>query len=283
MTIMDGKSLQLEMIEKLKLSVEELNSKPKLAIIQVGHDLASDKYIEQKKKIGSKIGIEIIHFNYEENVLEEEVLNKIEDLNKDNSVNGIMVQLPLPDSLNEDKIINKINPLKDVDGLTTDNIGKLFDNKDCYIPCTALGVMDLIHKYDIKLEGKHVVLIGRTNLLGKPLIACMLRENATVTVTHSKTVDLKSITKNADVVIVAVGKPHFLTEDMVGDNAIVIDVGTNYVNDKLVGDVDFENVSPKTSFITPVPNGVGRMTVISLMKNVIIAYNQQKELNYKQN
>ena len=281
MTIMDGKSLQLEMIDELKLSVEKLETSPRLAIIQVGHDGASNKYIEQKKKFGEKIGIDVIHINYEEDIDEKTILTKIDELNKDNSINGIMVQLPLPYSLSEDNIINSIDPLKDVDGLTTTNIGKLFDNKDCFFPCTALGVMDLIHKYNINLEGKNVVLVGRSNLVGKPLIACLLRENATVTVTHSKTVDLKNITNKADIVIVAVGKPHFIKEDMVKDGAVVIDVGTNFIDGKLVGDVDFENVSPKASFITPVPNGVGRMTVISLLKNVIVAYNIQKELNYK--
>ena len=279
MVIMDGKSLQLEIINELKLEVERLNAKPRLAIIQVDHDKASDKYIEQKKIVGSKIGIEVFHINYEGNVTEDEINNKIDQLNDDFSVNGIMVQLPLPNHLDSEKIIDRINPLKDVDGLTTLNTGLLFDNKRCLVPCTALGVMDILHKYNINLTGKHVVLVGRSTLIGKPLIACMLKENATVTVTHSKTVDLGSITKTADILVVGVGIPKFITGDMVKEGAIVIDVGTNFVNDKLVGDVDFDSVSPKTSYITPVPNGVGRMTVSSLMKNVLLAYMLQKELN----
>lgn len=279
MILMDGKNLQLETIEELKLSVERLSPKPKLVIIQIGHDEPSNKYINQKKLIASKIGIDIIHINYEEDVKEEEVLSKIDEYNIDKSVTGIMVQLPLPDKFNEEKIINRIDPIKDVDGITTTNIGKLFDNKECFIPCTALGVMELIHKYNIKLEGKNVVIVGRSNLIGKPLIACFLKENATVTVTHSKTVDLGSITSKADILVVGVGKAHFIKEDMVKEGAIIIDVGTDFVDGVLTGDVDFESVAPKASYITPVPNGVGRMTVTSLMKNVIIAYNTQKELN----
>ena len=280
MVIMDGKSLQLEVIDNLKREVEELSSKPRLVIIQVGHDGPSNKYIEQKKIVGSKIGIEIIHINYEEDVTEDVIISKIEELNDNPTVNGIMVQLPLPNHLDSERIIDKIDPLKDVDGLTTLNTGLLFDNKRCLVPCTALGVMDIIDKYNINLEGKHVVLVGRSTLIGKPLIACMLKRNATVTVTHSKTVNLGSITRQADVLVVGVGIPKFIKANMVKDGSIVIDVGTNYVNEKLVGDVDFDEVKDKTSYITPVPNGVGRMTVSSLMKNVIIAYKLQKELNY---
>ncbi len=280
MVIMDGKSLQLEVIDNLKREVEELSSKPRLVIIQVGHDGPSNKYIEQKKIVGSKIGIEIIHINYEEDVTEDVIISKIEELNDNPTVNGIMVQLPLPNHLDSEKIIDRIDPLKDVDGLTTLNTGLLFDNKRCLVPCTALGVMDIIDKYNINLEGKHVVLVGRSTLIGKPLIACMLKRNATVTVTHSKTVNLGSITRQADVLVVGVGIPKFIKANMVKDGSIVIDVGTNYVNEKLVGDVDFDEVKDKTSYITPVPNGVGRMTVSSLMKNVIIAYKLQKELNY---
>lgn len=276
MIIMDGKNLQQETVEELKALVYGLDSKPKLVIIQIGHDEASNRYIEQKKIIASKIGIDVIHINYEEDNKEEEILSKIDELNIDSSVNGIMVQLPLPKKFNEEKIINRIDPIKDVDGITTTNIGKLFDNKDCFVPCTALGVMELIQKYNINLEGKNVVIIGRSNLIGKPLIACFLRENSTVTVTHSKTIDLKNITNRADIIVVGVGIPHFLKEDMVKDGAIIIDVGTDFIDGKLTGDVDFDNVCHKASYITPVPNGVGRMTVTSLMKNVIIAYNNQK-------
>lgn len=276
MIIMDGKNLQQEMVEELKALVYGLDSKPKLVIIQVGHDEASNRYIEQKKIIASKIGIDVIHINYEEDNKEEEILSKIDELNIDSSVNGIMVQLPLPKKFNEEKIINRIDPIKDVDGITTTNIGKLFDNKDCFVPCTALGVMELIQKYNINLEGKNVVIIGRSKLIGKPLIACFLRENSTVTVTHSKTIDLKNITNRADIIVVGVGIPHFLKEDMVKDGAIIIDVGTDFIDGKLTGDVDYDNVCHKASYITPVPNGVGRMTVTSLMKNVIIAYNNQK-------
>lgn len=274
MILIDGKKIQLERIEKMKKGVSKLKSIPKLVIIQVGNDGPSNKYVSQKLKVGTEIGIEVLHLHYQE-VSEKELINKIQELNIDNSVNGIMVQLPLPKELDEDKIINSISALKDVDGLTTENIGKLFDKGNCFIPCTALGVMNLFKEYNIDLAGKHVVLVGRSKLVGKPLISCLLNENATVTVTHSKTSNLKDITKEADILIVAIGKAHYITNDMVKDNSVVIDVGTNLIDGHLTGDVDFENVKDKVSYITPVPNGVGRMTVISLMENVIKAYNEQ--------
>ena len=275
MKIIDGKKIQLEMIEELNKEVSSLAKVPKLVIIQIGDFGPSNKYIAQKKTVGEKVGIEVEHFHFEDSVKEEDILNKIDELNNDDNVNGIMVQLPLPKGFDEDKIINRVSSYKDVDGLTTENIGRLFDGKKAFTPCTALGVMELLKHYNIDLKGKHAVILGRSKLVGKPLIACLLNENATVTVCHSKTENLDKITKKADILIVAIGKKYFVNKDMVKRGTVVIDVGINVEEGKIYGDVNFDDVSKKASHITPVPNGVGRMTVISLMKNVIKAYKVQ--------
>ena len=275
MILMDGKKLQEEMINELSEEVKSLNGKPKLVIIQVGNNEASNKYINQKIRVGSNIGIEVEHIKYEETVTEDEILNKIDSLNNDKEVSGIIVQLPLPKHLDSYTIVNRVAASKDVDGLTSVNLGNLFGKKNCFVPCTALGVVEMLHRYNIDIEGKHAVIVGRSQLVGKPLIACLLNENATVTVTHSKTVDLKEYTSKADILIVAIGQANFIKEDMVKDNAVVVDVGINVIDDKLTGDVDFNSLTDKVYAMTPVPNGVGRMTVISLMKNVIKAYNEQ--------
>lgn len=275
MKIIDGKKVQEKMIIELKKQVDNLKSIPKLVIIQVGDFGPSNKYVAQKKKVGESIGINVEHISFKEDIKEEEILKKIDELNNDKDVNGIMVQLPLPKGFNEDKIVNQVSSQKDVDGLTTENIGKLFDGKNAFIPCTALGVMELFKHYNINLSGKHVVIIGRSKLVGKPLIACLLNENATVTVCHSKTENLQNITKKADILIVAIGKKYFIKKEMIRKGTVVIDVGINVENGKLYGDVDFEDVKTKASYITPVPNGVGRMTVISLMNNIIKSYQEQ--------
>ena len=275
MKLIDGKKIQTEMIEELNEEVKGLKQVPKLVIIQIGDFGPSNKYVSQKKTVGEKVGIEVEHLRFYENNTEEEVLSKIDELNNDKNVHGIMVQLPLPEGFDEDKITNRVASSKDVDGLTTENIGKLFDGKNAFTPCTALGVMELFKRYNIDLKGKHAVILGRSKLVGKPLIACLLNENATVTVCHSKTNDLSKITKKADILIVAIGKKYFVTKDMVKKGTVVIDVGINVEDGKIYGDVDFEDVKPKASYMTPVPNGVGRMTVISLMKNVIKAYKEQ--------
>ena len=277
MEIIDGKKIQEEMIVELQETVKQLKTIPKLVIIQVGNYGPSNKYVAQKIKVGTSIGIDVEHINFEEEIEEEIILKKIDELNNDKNVNGIMVQLPLPKHLDEDKIVNKVSSNKDVDGLTTTNIGNLFDGKNAFIPCTALGVMELFKRYNIDLKGKNAVILGRSKLVGKPLIACLLNENATVTICHSKTENLSDITKNADILIVAIGKKYFVKQDMVKDDAVVIDVGINVEDGKIYGDVDFEDVKEKTSYITPVPNGVGRMTVISLMNNVIKAYKEQSK------
>lgn len=275
MKLIDGKKIQTEMIEELNKEVSGLKSIPKLVIIQIGDFGPSNKYVAQKKTVGEKVGILVEHIRFTEENTEEEVLNKIDELNDDKNVHGVMVQLPLPKGFDEDKITNRVASYKDVDGLTTENIGRLFDGKNAFTPCTALGVMELFKRYNISLKGKHAVILGRSKLVGKPLIACLLNENATVTVCHSKTENLDSITKKADILIVAIGKKHFVTKDMVRRGTVVIDVGINVEDGKIYGDVNFEDVKQKASYMTPVPNGVGRMTVISLMKNVIKAYHEQ--------
>ena len=275
MKLIDGKKIQTEMIEELNKEVSGLKSIPKLVIIQIGDFGPSNKYVAQKKTVGEKVGILVEHIRFSEENTEEEVLNKIDELNNDKNVHGIMVQLPLPEGFDEDKITNRVASYKDVDGLTTENIGRLFDGKNAFTPCTALGVMELFERYNIPLKGKHAVILGRSKLVGKPLIACLLNKNATVTICHSKTENLESITKKADILIVAIGKKYFVTKDMVRRGTVIIDVGINVEDGKIYGDVNFEDVKSKASYITPVPNGVGRMTVISLMKNVIKAYQEQ--------
>ena len=277
MILIDGKKIQEEMIIELQGEVSKLKTVPNLTIIQVGNYGPSNKYVAQKIKVGTSIGIDVNHINFDDNISEEEVINKIEELNNDKNVNGIMVQLPLPNHLNEDRIVNTVSHKKDVDGLTTINIGNLFDGKNAYTPCTALGVMELFKRYNIPLKGKNAVILGRSKLVGKTLIACLLNENATVTVCHSKTENLSDITRSADILIVAIGKKYFVKEDMVKTGSVVIDVGINVEEGKIYGDVDFESVKDKVSHLTPVPNGVGRMTVISLMKNVIKAYLEQSK------
>lgn len=277
MKLIDGKKIQAEMIEELNEEVKGLKQVPKLVIIQIGDFGPSNKYVAQKKTVGEKVGVEVEHLRFYEDNTEEEVLLKIDELNNDKNVHGIMVQLPLPKGFDEDKITNRVSRKKDVDGLTTENIGRLFDGKDAFTPCTALGVMELFKRYNIDLKGKHAVILGRSKLVGKPLIACLLNENATVTVCHSKTENLSAITKKADILIVAIGKKYFVTKDMVRKGTVVIDVGINVEDGKIYGDVNFDDVKSKASYMTPVPNGVGRMTVISLMKNVIKAYQQQSK------
>jgi len=275
--IIDGKKLKAEIIEELKKEVKHYMIKPCLAVIQIGDDPASNVYINTKAKACDEIGIYFKHIKFTENTKEIEVINKIVELNNDEYVHGILLQLPLPEGFNADKLINYIARNKDVDGLTDINLGKLFNNKPCLISCTPQGIMKLLEQENIDLEGKNVTIVGRSNLVGKPLIGLMLNKNATVTVCHSKTENLAKHTKNADVLIVAVGKKQFIKENMVKEGAVVIDVGINKEDKKLYGDVDFDNVKSKVSKITPVPGGVGPMTVAMLMTNVINAYQKQQK------
>ena len=251
--------------------------KPCLAVIQIGDDPASNSYIRSKEKACNEIGIYFKHIKFNETVKEIEVINKILELNNDEYVHGILLQLPLPEGFNQDKLINYIARNKDVDGLTDINVGKLFNNKPGMVSCTPLGIMKLFEKENIDVKGTNVTIVGRSNLVGKPLLGLLLNNDATVTICHSKTENLKKHTKNADILIVAVGKKHFITEDMVKEDAIVIDVGINKEDGKLYGDVDFSKVKTKVKKITPVPGGVGPMTVAMLMTNVIKAYEKWQQ------
>ena len=277
--IIDGKELAKNIRLKLKDEVEELKNadiNPKLAVIMVGDDKASKVYVKNKSKACEDVGIE-----YEEYILPaktkmEELLELIEKINNDETIHGILVQSPLPKGLDANEAFRAISPKKDVDGFNPINVGKLSLNQDCFVSCTPYVIIKMLEAYNIEIEGAHAVIIGRSNIVGKPLAQCLLNKNATVTICHSRTKNLKEITKQADILIAAIGKAKFVTEDMVKEGATVIDVGINRMDDgKLLGDTDFENIKDKVSYITPVPGGVGPMTIAMLMHNVVKAAKQQ--------
>lgn len=272
MKIIDGKAIAKEIQEDIKAAVSKLDKKPGLAVIQVGEDPASSVYVGNKEKMCGKLGINSFVHRLPEPTTEEELLKLIDDLNNDDRVNGILVQHPLPNHINEMNIFNGIFPSKDVDGFNIVNRGKLAVGEDAFIACTPLGIVEMLKHENIEISGKHCVIIGRSNIVGKPLYELMLKENATTTICHSKTKNIKEICKTADILVAALGKPKFVTEDMVKEDAVVVDVGINRIDGKLVGDVDFENVSEKVDAITPVPGGVGPMTIAMLMKNVMKSY-----------
>ena len=273
--ILDGKMVKTKILDELRDKVSKLDIKPKLVVIQVGNDEASNVYIRQKCNMCEYIGYEYEHIKLDDDTTNECVMELINKLNNDDSVSGIMVQLPIPKELDVNKIINTIDPVKDVDGLTEINNGKLFCGNSGIYSCTPSGIMELLDRYNISIESKHVVIVGRSNLVGKPMAMMMLNKGATVTVCHSKTVDLANYTKMADILVVAVGKPNLITDDMVKEGAVVIDVGINRTDLGLCGDVDFNNISKKVSYITPVPGGVGPMTVAMLAKNIYESYKLQ--------
>ncbi len=273
MELLDGKLVKKEELLKLKEKLLELKEKLTLVVIQVGNDEASNIYIKQKSKMAEDVGMNFKHIKYDADIKEEELLEEIEKLNNDESVTGIMVQMPISKHLDAKKVQNAIISSKDVDGLTDTNMGMLVHgNKDALIPCTANGIIDILDYYNIDAEGKNVTIIGRSDLVGKPLAALLTNRNATVTLCHSKTKDLKEHTKKADILVVAVGKPKLVDESYVKKGAVVIDVGINRVDGVITGDVDFESVKDKVSYITPVPGGVGPMTVSNLGKNTYKAY-----------
>ena len=279
MTLLDGTKTSNIIKENLKKEIDVLDKKPRLVVIQIGDNKASNSYIKSKEKSASFVGMNFSHIKLEKCISEEELIEKIKYLNIDNTVNGIILQLPVPKHIDSKKVINHIDPNKDVDGLTNINVGKLTSGNYTLVPCTALGVIELLKAYDIKINGKNVTIIGRSPLVGKPLISLFMNENATVTVCHSKTEKIKEKTMNADIIVVAIGKAKFLTEDMVKKDSVIIDVGINIIDGKLVGDTDFEKVKNKASYITPVPGGCGPMTVCMLIKNTLIAYhNLEKDL-----
>ena len=277
--LIDGKDLAKNIRQELKKENDKLKEKginAKLAVILVGDDSASKIYVKNKSKACNDVGIEFEEILLDSNTTMDKLLKVIENLNLREDINGILLQSPIPKGLNIQEAFEKIDYRKDVDGFNPINVGKLMIGQDGFIPCTPYGIVRMLEEYNIPVEGKNAVVIGRSNIVGKPLSQCLLNKNATVTVCHSRTKDIKNVTKNADILISAVGKLNMVTEDMVKDGAVVIDVGMNRKeNGKLAGDVDFENVKEKTSYITPVPGGVGPMTIAMLMNNVIKATKQQ--------
>ena len=277
--IMDGKQLAKKTREKLKKECEELKESginPKFAVIMVGNDSSSKIYVKNKSKACEEIGIEFEEYMLSEDTTQEKLENLIEELNQNKKIHGILVQSPIPKHLDVNSAFEKIAPEKDVDGFNSVNVGKLALSRDTFISCTPYGIMKIFEEYQIDLTGKEVVIVGRSNIVGKPLIQCILSKNGTVTVCHSKTKNLAEHTKRADVLIAAIGKPHFITADMVKENAVVIDVGINRTEEgKILGDVEFETVEKKVEYITPVPGGVGPMTIAMLMSNVIKAARNQ--------
>lgn len=273
--ILDGKTLAKKIRKELKLEVEELKQKgiiPKLAVIMVGDNSASQVYVRNKSRACEKVGIEFEEFLFDKDTLEEELINTIDNLNKDEKIHGILLQSPVPKHINIQKAFERISPSKDVDGFNAVNVGKLATGQDAFISCTPYGIVKILEEYGIETEGKNAVILGRSNIVGKPMIQCMLNKNATVTVCHSRTKNIEEITKNADILIAAIGKPNFVKYDMVKPGAVVIDVGINRLEDgSLCGDVDFENLCEKASYITPVPGGVGPMTIAMLLNNVVKA------------
>lgn len=273
--LIDGKQISTEIKEELKERVAELKEKgiiPCLAVVQVGNDPASCVYVNNKKKACAFIGIESLSYELEESVTEEELLALVRELNENEKVNGILVQLPLPAHICEESVIQAIAPEKDVDGFHPTSVGNMCIGRKGFLPCTPAGIIELLKRSEIEIEGKECVIVGRSNIVGKPMALLLLRENGTVTVTHSKTKNLKEITKRADILVAAIGKPKFITADYVKEGAVVIDVGIHRnEQNKLCGDVDFEDVIDKVSAITPVPGGVGPMTIAMLMNNCIEA------------
>ena len=271
--MIDGKRISTIIKDECKKKVEEYKAQGIeicLAVIQVGNDPASSVYVNNKKKACAYIGINSLSYELPEETTQEELLSLIRELNERKDVNGILVQLPVPAHIDEKTIINAIDPKKDVDGFHPQSVGSLCIGQPGFVSCTPAGIIQLLKRSDIDISGKHCVVIGRSNIVGKPMALLMLRENATVTVAHSKTKDLKSITRQADILIVAIGKPKFIDASYIKDGAVVIDVGIHRNEDnKLCGDVDFDSAKEAASYITPVPGGVGPMTIAMLMKNCV--------------
>ena len=277
--ILDGKMVSQNIKDDVKKEVEGLKQEgifPKLAVIMVGSDPSSKIYVRNKSIACKELGIEYEEYLLDENITMDDLLTLINKLNNDDSVNGILLQSPIPKGLDINEAFKTIDPKKDVDGFNPCNVGKLCLGQEALISCTPYGIIKLLEEYGIEIEGKDAVVVGRSNIVGKPMMQCLLNKNATVTICHSKTIKLESVTKKADILVVAIGKPKFITKDMVKEGAIVIDVGINRGKDgKLCGDVDFEEVSKIASYITPVPGGVGPMTIAMLMNNIVKATKMQ--------
>ncbi len=287
--IIDGNKISKKIYKKISNDVTNLKLKykkvPTLAVIIVGEYAPSKIYVTIKRRRAEEVGMNFYLYQFNESITEEKLIKAIKKINKDKKINGLIVQLPLPKKFNTDKILSYISPEKDVDGLHPENIGKLVLNEDSLVSCTPAGIMELIHSTKTKIEGLNAVIIGRSNIVGKPVAHLLLRENATVTITHSRTKNLSKIVKNSDIVIAAVGRPNFVKGSWIKKNALVIDVGINRVEDKksekgykIVGDVDFKSAVKNAKFITPVPGGVGPMTVAMLLSNTVKAFKQQNRI-----
>lgn len=277
MNILDGKMVSKKIHEEVKAEVSKLNKKPCLLVILVGDDQASQIYVASKEKACKKVGMISKTIVLDKNSSQKQVIDIIQEANKDNNINGILVQMPLPDHMNAKAVVDAISPLKDVDGLHAINQGKLMLKEEGIIPATPKGIMRLLDEYHVDLKGKNALVIGRSILVGNPVAQLLLQRDATVTIAHSKTKNLKELCQTMDIIVSAVGKPKTITEDMVKEGAVIVDVGINRVLGTLVGDVDYLLVSPKTSRITPVPGGVGPMTIACLLENVMACYRLQNE------
>ncbi|MFH1306569.1 MAG: bifunctional methylenetetrahydrofolate dehydrogenase/methenyltetrahydrofolate cyclohydrolase FolD [Candidatus Micrarchaeota archaeon] len=276
--ILDGKEVASKWLKQLTAKIQKFDSPSSLALIRIGKDSASGIYLKKKEQACQKIGIKSKTINFEHDVEQDEIIEKIHDLNNDDSINGIIVQTPLPPNLNTLDIQESIDSFKDVDGFTTSNLGRLAAGKPRLKPATPAGIMHLLAEYSLDVAGKHCVVVGRSNTVGKPLAQLLLMENATITTAHSKTSNLSSITKQADFLFVAVGKPNLISGKMIKKGAVVVDVGINRLNNgKICGDVDFTSAKKVASYITPVPGGVGPMTVASLLANTVLAYRLQHQ------
>lgn len=273
MTLIDGKKVAEKCKKNIEERIKRLNRTPGFAVIRIGEDEASKIYVRLKHKMSEELGINFAEYHLEENITQEDLISLIRKLNADDEVDGILLQSPIPYHLNILEAFQTIAPEKDVDGFSPINVGKLVQRQECFAACTPTGVMTMLKEYNIPIEGKHAVVIGRSNIVGRPMAELLLNANATVTICHSKTQNLADIVKTADILVVAIGKPKFITADMIKEGAVVVDVGINRIPDskKIVGDVDFENVKEKCSYITPVPGGVGPMTIMTLMDNVVTA------------
>ena len=276
MILIDGKKVSAEvrnrLAEETKILKEKTGKEPGLATVLVGDDPASAVYVRNKNKTCRELGFQSFENQLTSGTTEEQLLGLIDDLNSNPNVHGILVQLPLPDQIDSEKILQAIDPKKDVDGFHPVNVGKLVVGNALLTPCTPTGIIELLDHYGIEISGKHAVIVGRSNIVGKPVSMLLLQRNATITICHSRTKNLEEVTRRADILIAAGGRPHFVTENMVSKGAVVIDVGINRVDGKLTGDVEFEPVSKKASYITPVPGGVGPMTIALLMENTLKAF-----------
>ncbi|MBR3198765.1 MAG: bifunctional 5,10-methylenetetrahydrofolate dehydrogenase/5,10-methenyltetrahydrofolate cyclohydrolase [Bacilli bacterium] len=277
MILLDGKKAKISILEELKEELLKLDRKLGLTVIQIGDDPASNVYVRNKGKMANDLNYNFNHIKLDDDITEEDVLALINKLNNDDIVDGILVQMPIPKHLDSKKIQNAIISVKDVDGLTDINMGKLAHGVDSLVPCTAMGILDLLRFYNLDVEKKNVAIVGRSDLVGKPLASLLTNNNATVTLCHSKTENLKEHTKLADILVVAVGKPKLINDEYIKEGAVVVDVGINRTEEGLVGDVDFEKVKDKVSYITPVPGGVGQMTVAELGKNTYKAHVLRKK------